>query len=462
MGRGENTVGNAGNITVTSNYIELSGTSNITELDDPSLAGLLLRSAFQLGTEGFGSSGDLLINTDRLMVSDGAVIIASTIGKGSSGDITIRATDLIQLEGTATLLDNLPSGIGIATASTGSGGNLEINSRDLVVRDGASILAGSFGEGAGGNVSINVTENIKVLGVGANGFPSQISAGTGLEDSFVSPLFESFDFNPSTATGAGGDLEITTERMIVEDGAQVTVSNLNGLAGNLSITAESILLNQGVLSAETRESGLDEGANIVLQDLAFLQLRNNSLISAEAFENANGGNISINAIDGFIVGQPFENSDIIANADQGNGGNINISANQIFGLEFRAALTPLSDITASSEFGFDGTVLLNTLEIDPEQGLEVLPEETRETEVTDSCQTAATQNTVEFFNLGQGGSPSAPDNIQSSDLAIAPWISSQLADPTQPLQSSPLPNSVHLEALSNHEHNPLIIACHAN
>jgi len=66
---------------------------------------------------------------------------------------------------------------------------------------------------------------------------------------------------------------------------------------------------------------------------------------------------------------PDENSDITANAFQGNGGNINISTNTIFGLKFRSQLTPLSDITASSQFGLSGQVTINRLDIDPSKGL---------------------------------------------------------------------------------------------
>lgn len=47
-------------------------------------------------------------------------------------------------------------------------------------------------------------------------------------------------------------------------------------------------------------------------------VRRNSLISAEALNNANGGNIKITQP--FIVVVPAENSDIIANAHQSRGG----------------------------------------------------------------------------------------------------------------------------------------------
>lgn len=48
-------------------------------------------------------------------------------------------------------------------------------------------------------------------------------------------------------------------------------------------------------------------------------LRRGAQIKATAENNGNGGNITIKAKRGFIVAVPGENSDIIANALNGNG-----------------------------------------------------------------------------------------------------------------------------------------------
>ena len=63
----------------------------------------------------------------------------------------------------------------------------------------------------------------------------------------------------------------------------------------------------------------------------------------------------------------LENSDIKANAFRGNGGNIEITAERIFGIESRASLTPDSDITADSQLGIDGTVTINAPDLDDEE-----------------------------------------------------------------------------------------------
>ena len=64
-------------------------------------------------------------------------------------------------------------------------------------------------------------------------------------------------------------------------------------------------------------------------------------------EGGDGGNITIGT--DTLLG--IDNSDITANAVEGDGGNITITADAIVGFAERAELTPLSDITASSDFG---------------------------------------------------------------------------------------------------------------
>jgi large exoprotein involved in heme utilization and adhesion len=128
-------------------------------------------------------------------------------------------------------------------------------------------------------------------------------------------------------------------------------------------------------------------------------------------EPGNGGNITINAP--VIAG--FENSDIIANAVQGNGGNIQITTQGIFGLEFRPQLTPENDITASSQFGVNGTVEINEFSLDPDTGIVELPAGLADTsdQIAQGC---ATDGDSSFIATGRGGIPPSPNESLSSDL----------------------------------------------
>ena len=97
------------------------------------------------------------------------------------------------------------------------------------------------------------------------------------------------------------------------------------------------LSNQASINAAT-QSETGNSANINLQLTEDLILRNKSLISARAFNKANGGNLEIDAR--FIVAFPSEGNgnDIIATAERGDGGNIEINAQEIFNLQQRDAI----------------------------------------------------------------------------------------------------------------------------
>ncbi|MBD2202492.1 S-layer family protein [Calothrix sp. FACHB-1219] len=124
----------------------------------------------------------------------------------------------------------------------------------------------------------------------------------------------------------------------------------------------------------------------------------------------NGGNITINSP--VILG--WENSDIVANAVTGNGGNIQIATQGIFGLKYRQELTSENDITASSQFGVNGTVDINNFGVDPNSGLVQLP-----VNITDSSQQIATgcseMSGSSFVATGRGGLPNNPTQELRSD-----------------------------------------------
>jgi large exoprotein involved in heme utilization and adhesion len=206
------------------------------------------------------------------------------------------------------------------------------------------------------------------------------------------------------------------------------VSSPAGQAGNLTITADNLLLNQGELTAETGlgNSGNNANINLTVQDL--LLLRNHSLISAQAFNIAKGGNINISAKDGFVVAVPVENSDINANASRGNGGRINIATQGVFGTKYRLANTNESDITASSQFGLNGQVIVNTLNVDPTQGLQIFPTTVLDTsnQIAQRCspggKLASSQN--RFTLTGKGGLSSSPNDLFTGTDALVSLVES--------------------------------------
>jgi filamentous hemagglutinin family protein len=338
-------------------------------------------------TQGSGDAGNLKIETGQLIIEDGSQVSASTRSEGGGGKLSVTAKDSIQLIGTSQ--QGQPSGLFSATQGAGSAGNLEIETGQLIVGDGASISASTLGE----------------------------------------------------STGVGGSIIVRTGELNVLNGAEVAVSSRGAKqAGNLEITARSIKLdNQGKLIGQTASA---DGGNITLNLRDFLLLRRNSQISTSAGiaqKNGNGGNIKINAPDGFIVAARGENSDITANAFSGSGGQVIINTTDIFGIEplSRQELERLrpndldsrqlttNDITAISRTNpnLSGTVTINTPDVDPSRGLVNLPTVPLDAEVAQACQPRTAQNQSSFTITGRGGLPPNPRTEPlSSDAVQVDWV----------------------------------------
>ncbi|MBD2776911.1 beta strand repeat-containing protein [Iningainema tapete] len=424
--------GDAGNVNV-----NVSGAVNIAGEKNGISSGIL--SSVETGTVGNG--GNITIDSGSFSLRDGARLQTSTSGQGNAGNVTVR-TPL----GTVSLADARIFST-VAAGGVGKGGDININAATLTLIDSAQLLSatrGAFdteppGKGDAGNVNLNVTGTVSLAGE-KNGFPSKIS-------SIVEP----------GTVGNGGNITINSGSFSLRDGALIEASTLGqgnagtikvnaaakvnisgnssnfnsglfvnsqstiGIAGDIILTAPQILLdNTATINAE---SALGNGGNINLQtDL--LLLRRGAQISTTAGTaqaGGDGGNITINAPNGFIVARAKENSDITANAYTGIGGTVQINALGIYGTQFRATQTPLtSDITASSTLGVAGEVNINTPDTDPVQNsLTQLPENIIDANalIANSCIARRhNQSSGTFLITGNGGLPERP-----GDAPVSPY-----------------------------------------
>ena len=406
--------GNAGNLNIQANAVELQG--GAAQIGASS--GLFANA----DEDSLGDGGNLNIDTNSLSIVDGAQIQALTDSVGKAGTITIDARQ-IDLAGTSPSGNS--SGISaIAARGDGNGGNIEINTDTLEVTQGAQIATSTRGFGDGGDLNVVAEDFVRLSGT-SNGDSSGLFANALLND------------------GAGGNLRVETDLLAVLDGATISVGNFpsnntspiapgEGPAGNLTVIASEILLDEATITADTKAGDL---GNLDFQT-NLLILRRGSRISTDAQQTATGGNITINAEDGFLVAFPQENSDITANAEFGDGGRVDIEALEIFGIEPRADLTPKSDITTSSEFGIAGNVIFQTQDLNPAEDLTQLPDAPNPPQIARGCQEIQASGSS-FVNIGQGGLNPQPDAALGSggeeligDVQLPDRWSTQLTDDT--------------------------------
>ncbi|MGF1934735.1 MAG: filamentous hemagglutinin N-terminal domain-containing protein [Nostoc sp. ChiQUE02] len=434
----------AGSFLILVNPFEVQPGGNLTVNASESV---VLEQDSQLFTQSFSNanSGNINVNTKKLVVKSGAQL---------QGQLTINASDSVELIGGTSIpvfrdgSDLISSGLFSATYGDKNAGSITINTGKLRIQGGARISTSSEGiyryilnrltpaTGKAGNLTVNASESVELIGTSRNG--SRLS---GL-------------FSETQGPGDGGNLTLTTGRLIIKDGAAITVSsqarknviyvgdpNNLGKAGDLNITARSILLdNKGKLTAET-ESGL--GGNITLQVRDLLLMRRESQITTNAGTTGlggDGGSITIKAPNGFLVAAPFGNSDITANAFSGSGGKITITTKNIFGFvpRTRAEVERLdpeeinpnnlrtNDLTAFSQqnSSLSGNVQINSPDADPSKGLVELPINlvNASQQIVAGCNSGGKTGRSSLIATGRGGLAPDPTEPLIADAVLADWI----------------------------------------
>jgi filamentous hemagglutinin family protein len=381
-------IGRGGNISVTANNLQVT--------DEAVLDATTATNA---------TGGDITVSANTLSIDKGGQILTSTSGTGDAGKIKVNATQI--------QLSDSESGLLAQTTSAGKAGNLTIQPRSdgqslrVFFQKGAQISASTSSSGQGGTLRITAPESITLTGDG-----SIVSAET-------------------TGAGNGGDLTLSTGKLVARDGAQVTVSSANsGKAGNLTVDANSIeLTNRAKINADTQGGG----GNIFLNSPLILLRRGSSITTNASGDNITGGNITIDAKNGFIVAVPSENSDIRADSANFRGGNVTINnAAGIFGIQSRSEPSRQSDITVKGATPeLSGTLQINNPDVDPSKGLVSLTIDVVDVArlVDDNICARTAQSS--FIYTGHGGLPPSPNNTLNTDAAWEDWRLTTVPTSTQ-------------------------------
>lgn len=462
-------LGRAGNIRVTASSIEMSGRSSRFGIG----------SVFTAESIGTGNAGNLTITADEVILNDQSKLAAET-ESGSGGNIQLQISSLLRLSDRSVISASTQGGRGgnltlnaNRNAADNTTGTVQINNSQLLVRANGSGIAGSINLNArqlllqnrsvisattvsgqrGGNISLGL-ERLQV-----NNSTVSASTQTGRAGRLSINATDSIALDRGSlavraqSNGAiAGNLQVSTHRLVAEN-SSATVSSPEGQAGNLTIAANSVLLDRSRLTAETQGRGGESGATIRLQSLDSLVLQNRSLISAQARGNSRGGNVVINS--DFIVAPLGQNSDIVASAAQGQGGEIQITTQGLFGLEEQPIGNSTNDIDASSQFGVQGTVTINRPDVDPSRGLAELPiaPVDASNQIAQTCPTGGsrvdTSALDEFVITGRGGLPTNPIAPLNSDDSLADWAALESEQPNRAIVDVPDPSTASLSEYSS-------------
>ena len=295
------------------------------------------------GATGDGNS-EVSVNTPELNLAAGAQIGLSMAGSGSSGEVNIAASNIF----VDSISNFTPSALFAAVrkvtdasgqlTADGQGGNLNIqglaersnripvSAEQLSVTNGASISTETNGPGDAGQLNIKA-KDIAVLGF------TLLPNGDTVPSSLGSASRES-------VSGNGGETNISTERLVVAEGGQISVStNSTNAAGNLTIQAsESVELRgsttegrSGLFALARRSNGAGGNIEVTTDQLSLLEgaTINASNFSSTASGAAPGtgpaGNIQVIASDITLQDESIITTDTV----EGDRANITLQSNSL-------------------------------------------------------------------------------------------------------------------------------------
>ncbi|MGP1386268.1 MAG: two-partner secretion domain-containing protein [Thainema sp.] len=378
------------------------GNGGVIELSSGSLA----ISGGRIGTDifGIGNAGVVLIAVDGTTELKNGGIISSVVG---SGGVTSAPTGSSFSGDEIGVVEEagIEEAIGAIFISTGA----------LSLSNESAISTSTFGQGDAGGILI-FSEGTVFL---TSGSAIASAVDQGLQQS-------------------SGIILIIANDIGVVGGSIISVENQGlGEAGNLFLLANELLVVETADSinslfpsqlSATTEDGSQANISIFAP---LLVLAGGSEITTDAGVG-DGGNITI--LSSFVYGTPFADNNIVARAIQGRGGNITIQG--ALGIEFTLLrdiderirdFGTSNDITAASEFGINGSVTLNALQIDPVRESEDLPQDVVDVSrlVAQGCAAGSipdVSNIGELFIRGRGGLPQNPEQVLGSGITATDLV----------------------------------------
>ena len=383
-----------------------------------------------------GDAGSISIKTDTLDVTDNARVYAGALNAGNGGAIEIDAGQIHLATQGAIVADVRDTGDGGtvyikagemvidhgsiygSTSGAGVGSRVDVDAGELRMVNGGRIESAAFGPGKAGELDVDA-DTIDINGEGewfdpkdVDAEPSGRMARSGLVTSTVAQgdagtiHLSTPDLNldggiigsASDGEGKAGSVNLGVgEIMVLQNDGQVSVRSALADGGDITIQAGGqVLVDNSELSASAK---LDGGSVRLNGDGAFLMI--DGRITAEAGQD--GGNIFVEAPETFVL----QRSRLSANAVYGYGGYILIVAEG-----FLPSIE--TAVTASSEFGVQGTVEIRTPDSDVGSGLVILPSTivTEEINLAERCTVQLqSRDKSSFVKWGYGGVPSLADQL---------------------------------------------------
>jgi filamentous hemagglutinin family protein len=423
-----------------------------------------------------GNAGSVTVNAPQITLTTGAEIASTTAGTGAGGSVEVGKTTpgVLMLDGMGTQITASTTGQGMGACC--AGGNVTVSANGLTIEGGAQITASSMGAGDAGSVmveapQITMTSGAQIAsttsGTGNGGSVSVMTPGTLVLDRGAEIAASA----TGPQSGSGGDVTVGAASLLAEGGAQIASSTAgpgkggdvniavasditlpdpgpqitarstgSGNAGSIDVSAARLLLSNNAAISTEAQTSTASGGNITLSIGDLLYLIGSEITTSVKGETGNGGNIKIDPQ--FAI---LDRSNIIAQAIEGHGGNIDITA-----ATYIASADSL--VSGTSQLGVSGVVTINGPLVDLNGTLVVLSSELRKAVALtrEACAAEGNRPQSSLIEAGRGGVPHDTDAtlpalyIAGRDLGPLPHAAARRAESEPPV---PRRAALHLTML---------------
>jgi filamentous hemagglutinin family protein len=288
-----------------------AGNINIDATGKVTINNSAIKNTLRPGSE--GSIGGIKIQAGTLDLNNNSMVSTAIGGKGTAGDVIVTAKDAVSLVGKIGIYSGIYSEV--LPGGVGNGGTINIKTGSLSITNGAQLSASTYGTGNAGNVTVMARDTVSFA-----------------DQSYIFSTVE------EGAVGKGGGVEISTQNLLVTNGANVSAStNGKGSAGSVKITARGHVsldgkkdgVNSGVFST-VEQGGVGKGGGVEIT-ADNLSVTNFATVTTSSKGQGDGGDIFLNA-NKIVLNNPnnavvdINNGGIISIALSSTGGDIKVIA----------------------------------------------------------------------------------------------------------------------------------------
>jgi filamentous hemagglutinin family protein len=438
--------GLAGNTVIKSDYINISDkteilSGNIGKDDKVSTSGgtisveaskylIIDFSRVQSEARASGSlnedkAGKIFISSPIVSITNSSEINTKTETNSRAGDIIIDAGNLFILN------SSIVGSFVERETENATGGTINITANNLEFRNGGKVTSSVLGsisfpsgylgyirtlsgsQGDSGSIQINTKDSIIISGVSQTNRTLRDN-----EEDSLSPIGSAsgiFTIVEQGSVGNAGKITVRGSNLSIIDGGQIASQNLgigNSDSIDLQLHNRFEVFNGSLLASSFQGSG---GNITVFSNTIYLE--GNGDIKTNATQN--GGNITLTARS--IVA--LNDSDILAFARDGKGGNVTLNTRAFFGQNYRPAPFGTNPATLDGNDRVDinasGTVsgIITTPDTSfIQNSLNQLPKDMIDTTklLANTCIVRKDKPEGTFYITGTGGLPNRPGDLSPS------------------------------------------------